>query len=250
MLAMADQDGIVYATIPGLADRARISIDKCEEALRRFQEPDKYSWSKEEEGRRLKVVEGGWFLVNHAKYRALMSYEEQKEKTRIRVARHRAHKATALQALPVTEGHECNDNISNNILSNISSKAEVKSSVRFTVPLLCQVVDYCQERKNQVDPQHFMDYYEANGWRVGKNPMKSWKAAVRTWEKNGFTKPAIWRNGDVPSKREQHEQRIRDNQEVILAGLGLSKGSGPSEQGVQSDLDGAGSPHLAKLLRR
>lgn len=54
---------------------------------------------------------------------------------------------------------------------------------RFTPPTLAQVAEYCRERGNRVDPQRFLDYYTANGWKVGKNPMKDWKAAVRTWEK-------------------------------------------------------------------
>lgn len=50
-------------------------------------------------------------------------------------------------------------------------------------PTLEDVKAYCQERGNRVDPERFIDYYTANGWRVGKNPMKDWKAAVRTWER-------------------------------------------------------------------
>ena len=53
---------------------------------------------------------------------------------------------------------------------------------RFAPPTLEQVTAYCRERKNSVDPQRFIDYYTSNGWRVGKNPMKDWKAAVRQWE--------------------------------------------------------------------
>lgn len=41
---------------------------------------------------------------------------------------------------------------------------------------------YCQERNNGVNPEAFFNYYEANGWKVGRNPMKDWKAAVRNWE--------------------------------------------------------------------
>jgi hypothetical protein len=51
-------------------------------------------------------------------------------------------------------------------------------------PSLQEVKAYCQERRNQVDPQKWFDHYSANGWRVGKNPMKDWRAAVRTWERN------------------------------------------------------------------
>ena len=62
---------------------------------------------------------------------------------------------------------------------------------RFTKPTPEDVRAYCTERQNTVDAERFLDYYEANGWRVGKNPMRDWKAAVRTWEKNGFS------NGEV-----------------------------------------------------
>ena len=54
---------------------------------------------------------------------------------------------------------------------------------RFTPPSLDDVRAYCQERKNGIDPQTFIDFYESKGWFVGKNKMKDWKAAVRTWEK-------------------------------------------------------------------
>ena len=54
---------------------------------------------------------------------------------------------------------------------------------RFTKPTLEEVQAYCQERGNGVDAQKWYDYYSANGWKVGKNPMKDWRAAVRTWER-------------------------------------------------------------------
>lgn len=60
------------------------------------------------------------------------------------------------------------------------------TGVRFAPPSLQEVQDYCNERQNFVDASRFLDFYASNGWRVGKNPMKDWKAAVRTWEKNQF----------------------------------------------------------------
>ena len=72
---------------------------------------------------------------------------------------------------------------------NILSSPNVEDSIartparkRFTPPTLAEVTAYCRERQNAVDPQRFIDYYPANGWKVGKNSMKDWKAAVRTWE--------------------------------------------------------------------
>lgn len=65
------------------------------------------------------------------------------------------------------------------------NKKEIKER-KFRPPTLEEVKAYCTERNNAVDPQHFIDYYTANGWKVGKNAMKDWKAAVRTWESNGY----------------------------------------------------------------
>lgn len=58
-----------------------------------------------------------------------------------------------------------------------------ENAARFTRPSLEEVKAYCDERGNHIDPEQFVSFYESNGWKVGKNPMKDWKAAVRTWEK-------------------------------------------------------------------
>ena len=69
---------------------------------------------------------------------------------------------------------------------------KVKGSAQkiFKKPTLEEVTAYCTERGNKVNPQKWLDHYESNGWKVGRNPMKDWKAAVRTWEQNRFdTRP-------------------------------------------------------------
>lgn len=58
------------------------------------------------------------------------------------------------------------------------------SRSHFKPPTVEEVAEYCRERNNGINPQRFVDYYTANGWKVGKNAMKDWKAAVRTWELN------------------------------------------------------------------
>ena len=57
-----------------------------------------------------------------------------------------------------------------------------KPLARFTPPTVEEVALYCQERGNSVNAQRFVDFYAAKGWKIGQNPMKDWKAAVRTWE--------------------------------------------------------------------
>ena len=68
-----------------------------------------------------------------------------------------------------------------------SAKSTTTKRKRFEKPTLSEIKAYCIERNNNVDAQHFFDYYESNGWKVGKNSMKNWQAAVRTWEKNSYT---------------------------------------------------------------
>lgn len=68
----------------------------------------------------------------------------------------------------------------------ITKETSTKGALVFCKPTLEEIAQYCQERGNSVDPQKFINHYEANGWRVGKNPMKDWRAAVRTWEGNGI----------------------------------------------------------------
>jgi predicted phage replisome organizer len=71
--------------------------------------------------------------------------------------------------------------------SKRESKSEKSKAKRFTPPTLEEVTAYCIERNNNIDAQHFIDYYTSNGWLVGKNKMKDWKAAVRTWERNNYS---------------------------------------------------------------
>lgn len=68
-----------------------------------------------------------------------------------------------------------------------------KTAKRFVPPTADEVSIYCKERKNLVDAERFVNFYEAKGWMVGKNKMRDWKAAVRTWEKSS--------DGEAPRRR-------------------------------------------------
>jgi len=66
----------------------------------------------------------------------------------------------------------------------------------FTKPSLDELKAYCNERKNSVNPEKWLAHYESVGWKIGRNPMKDWKAAVRTWEHNSFDAP---KKSDAPA---------------------------------------------------
>jgi hypothetical protein len=66
-------------------------------------------------------------------------------------------------------------------IKNVKNEKNVKNVV-FVVPKIEEIKKYCEERNNNVNALHFFDYYQSKGWMVGRNKMKDWKAAVRTWE--------------------------------------------------------------------
>lgn len=87
---------------------------------------------------------------------------------------------------------DCKTNSKTNSKANVSSadknKKEIRKELeerekRFAPPSIEEVRAYCLERRNGVDPQTFVDFYASKGWKVGREPMKDWRAAVRTWEK-------------------------------------------------------------------
>ena len=86
------------------------------------------------------------------------------------------------------EGVLKNKMLEENIPANNSKRK------RFVKPTLSEIEQYCIERNNNVNAEQFFDYYESNGWKVGKNSMKDWKAAVRTWERSEYRKPNSKKN--------------------------------------------------------
>jgi len=79
------------------------------------------------------------------------------------------------------------DNTNININNNNTTYSN--SKVRFKKPTLDEVKNYCILRNNNIDAEAFIDFYESKNWQIGKNKMKDWKAAVRTWERRNKNKP-------------------------------------------------------------
>lgn len=96
-------------------------------------------------------------------------------------------------------------------------ESEIDKKKRFTPPSVEEVRAYCQERKNNVDPQTFVDFYESKGWMIGKTKMKDWKAAVRTWEKNRVDRG---RGRQNPALKYQQSEIKKTDWDRIVVDLG------------------------------
>lgn len=89
LLAMADQHGEIQASIPGVAKRAGVPLEAAEFAIGKLMAPDRYSRTPDHEGRRIAKIDGGWEILNHAKYRFEASIEDCREKAKERQQRRR-----------------------------------------------------------------------------------------------------------------------------------------------------------------
>lgn len=107
------------------------------------------------------------------------------------------------QQLPINN----NDNKENNFNKDNNNK-----SSRFAPPSLDEVREYCLERHNKVNPERFINFYEAKGWMVGKNKMKDWKAAVRTWEQRDETRP----QGNQKQSKDYSQRAYSDSEFLAI----------------------------------
>jgi len=104
-------------------------------------------------------------------------------------------------------------------------KKEIKErSSRFVPPTVDEVRAYCASRRNGIDAEAFVAYYESKGWRIGNAPMRSWKAAVITWEKRRDSTPA------APSGKPSGKESLTDYYRRVMQELQNEYGTEPDEQ--------------------
>jgi predicted phage replisome organizer len=132
----------------------------------------------------------GIYLLNFEKHQSLDKLEKLKEQNRLRVAKYREKQkqleCNVTSPLQVTQSNAID--IDKDIDIEIDKENNNKRK-NFVKPTIEEVQEYCTQRNNNIDAENFIDYYEANGWKVGKNPMKDWKAAIRTWERRNTKQP-------------------------------------------------------------
>ena len=99
-----------------------------------------------------------------------------------------------------------------------------KTRARFAPPSVQEVTDYCQSRNNNIDPEVFVDHYQANGWMRGNNKIKCWKSCVRTWEKSPRRHENPKRQiGDKTNERLRKEFERSSGEGSVSSGANVSK---------------------------
>lgn len=126
LLALADKNGEVQASIPGLANLANVSVADCKEAIAALSAPDEYSRTPDNEGRRIQAINGGWELLNYRAYRDKATDADRREQARLRKQRQRAREKQDKCHADVTHGHDERDMVTP--MSRQISQAEAKAN--------------------------------------------------------------------------------------------------------------------------
>ena len=106
------------------------------------------------------------------------------------------------QKLQGTPAEIAPNNNNYNISFSKEKEREIDARARgFKVPTLEEVKAYCDERRNNIDAAEFIDHYTSNGWKIGKAPMRDWRAAVRTWERKRTATPAAPSTAEIMKER-------------------------------------------------
>lgn len=193
MLSQADKAGRVYASVPGLARMANISLEECEAGLACFLAPDRYSRTSDNEGRRIEAFDGGWLLLNHAKYDAMRSEAERRDYKREWDRKNRS-KAAQTEVVPIR---------SSDTNPTASDKSDASDPISHSSFLMKE------QKQERVQPTaaRFADFWN-------EYPNKKGKAdALKTWKRKGLAARADvliahvrqmtanddgWRRGFVP----------------------------------------------------
>lgn len=175
LLKLAD-NGIVDMTRQAIARRTNVPMSVVDECITFLESPDPSSRDAEEEGRRLvridKHRDWGWRIVNWMKYESIRTSADQREKTAARVRKHRSKKTAS--ASYTDTGRNAG------ALHSVTSPKK-----QFQIPTVEACIAMAEAMGMPAsEGESFWNHYESNGWKVGRNPMKSMPAAMANWKKN------------------------------------------------------------------
>ncbi|WP_304708955.1 DUF4373 domain-containing protein [uncultured Rikenella sp.] len=176
---LRDQPGYRYpvALLPALARRYNTTVEKVKTVV--------YNYD-------LFIVEGDEIFFSQSLIDRMIPLEHKREQAR-KAGLKSAEKRALINCGSTTVERPFNDRSTSKVKESKVNKKERRDlqERRFTPPALEEVQRYVSEKGYRIDAQRFIDYYASNGWKVGKNPMRDWKATVRNWQRRENTQSPI-----------------------------------------------------------
>jgi hypothetical protein len=154
LLALADPEGFVDGTVPGIANIARISVKKTRIAINKLESPDPDSRTPDYDGKRIAKVDGGWILLNYAKYRKVRDMDERKEYMRQYMQDYRKHHVNN-PVNNVNNVNQCKPQLAH---TEAEAEAELKNTKRHSILVW---FDYENRTLTGLTDQDYLDWSEA-----------------------------------------------------------------------------------------
>lgn len=189
MLAMADRKGRVFASIPGLANRARVQVSDVEAAIISFLGPDTYSRTKDHEGKRIEEIDGGWRLINYQKYRAMCDEETIKESKRRYINERRARERSVDNSRKSRNQSKQAEAEAERSKTNTPSSAKPRrGSLPSDFTLTEATLQWCKKRQVPADElQARYDWFRDYARSTGKQYV-DWQAAFKNSVRGNWAK--------------------------------------------------------------
>jgi len=213
MLAVADKNGEVQGSIPGLARIAGVSVEDCRAAISKFLAPDPDSRTKDDEGRRIEEIDGGWVLLNYNKYRDMASKDEQREAEAKRKARYRER--LKRNGLSQTVPDKSQDVPENRHIAEAEAEYKDTLSARAretalpgepVLPTVQEVIEFAAMRG--IPSDYARDYWakktEKHGW-IANGKLIVWQSELPRWHSKDRTTQSVGKTTNKFPKRTQAE---------------------------------------------
>ena len=191
LLAISDPHGYVVGTDVAIARRLNIPLKDFQEAMLTLLSPDPNSGSPELDGKRVVIsdAERGYRIVNFVAYRDTKDPEERREYMRKYMAEYRKKgrpvNSCKQELADLTHADAKEDAKEEDKGVSLLKSKEGGTGGRFKKPSLEEIkLHFAKSGLPESEAEKFFNYYESNGWRVGKNPMKLWHGAAGNWKKN------------------------------------------------------------------
>lgn len=201
LMALADKNGNIQASIAGFAPVARVTVAECEKAINILSSPDKYSRSQEKEGRRIEPIPGGWHLVNHKKYRekaktrAAYMRQYREEKKKIYQKEKKLNPDTNAYANSVTS---CNSMLHDVTVTKFTKNQCIDTGITIGIP----------EQQSEA----FYTHYAGQGWVFGSGlPIVDLREAMVRWRNNQYKFEK-----DVSNEKRPHTDSRGDSNEPFV----------------------------------
>ena len=148
--------------------------------------------SKEEYFRANHLLKDGWFFNTESNIEEDTTLTPYQQRKALKILKDKGIVDTKRVGVPAKINYQVNEQLVVKFLNNLSlskcttinkNKVIRINNKTFIKPTVEDVKNYCLERKNNINAETFIDFYESKGWKIGRNKMKCWKSSVRTWEK-------------------------------------------------------------------